>query len=168
MDLCIRAATPDDAQGIIDVLNPIIEARTFTALDTPLTLDEERGFIEAFPDRGIFHVAVAQSTGVVTGFQSLEPFGSYTRAFDHVGVMGTFVDLARRRLGVARQLFDATLRAAGSKQYEKIFTFVRADNPAALKTYQSQGFQVIGTARRHVKIDGRYIDETLIEKLLQD
>jgi RimJ/RimL family protein N-acetyltransferase len=48
----------------------------------------------------------------------------------------------------------------------KIFTFVRADNPAALAAYLSQGFAVIGTARKPVKLDGRYIDEVLIEKAL--
>jgi RimJ/RimL family protein N-acetyltransferase len=43
---------------------------------------------------------------------------------------------------------------------------VRADNAAALATYRAHGFEVIGTARRHAKIDGRYIDEILIEKAL--
>jgi RimJ/RimL family protein N-acetyltransferase len=43
---------------------------------------------------------------------------------------------------------------------------VRADNAAALAVYIAQGFGVIGTAARHAKIDGRYIDEIPIEKLL--
>jgi len=47
-----------------------------------------------------------------------------------------------------------------------IFTFVRADNAAALATYRAHGFEIVGTARRHAKIDGRYIDEILIEKPL--
>ena len=50
---------------------------------------------------------------------------------------------------------------------EKIFTFVRADNPAALQAYLHQGFQIVGTARRHTKIGGRYIDEIVIEKFLE-
>ena len=45
---------------------------------------------------------------------------------------------------------------------------MRADNQAALQTYLEQGFQIIGTARRHAKIDGRYVDEILIEKWLED
>ena len=47
-----------------------------------------------------------------------------------------------------------------------IFTFVSADNPAALAAYLDQGFTVVGTATRHAKIDGRYIDEVMIEKAL--
>jgi L-amino acid N-acyltransferase YncA len=103
--------------------------------------------------------------GRVVGFQVLEPFGPYTKAFDHVGTLGTYVDLDHRRQGIARTLFAATFEAARQKSYEKIFTFVRADNSPALATYTAQGFQVVGTAHRQAKIDGRYIDEILIEKV---
>jgi len=50
--------------------------------------------------------------------------------------------------------------------YEKIFAYVRGDNPSALATYQKHGFEIIGTAKKHAKIDGKYIDEILIEKFL--
>ncbi len=58
------------------------------------------------------------------------------------------------------------MQAARRKGFEKIVTFVRADNPAALQTYAKHGFGVIGTAVRHARIDGCYIDEILIEKAL--
>jgi L-amino acid N-acyltransferase YncA len=80
--------------------------------------------------------------------------------------MRKYVDLQLRRRGIAKALFSATIEAARSKGYEKLFTFVRADNPAALATYLAQGFTTIGTARRHAKIDGQYVDEVLIERAL--
>lgn len=55
---------------------------------------------------------------------------------------------------------------APEKGYEKIFTFIRADNPAALASYAKQGFRVVGTAQRQAKINGRYVDEIIVEKLL--
>jgi L-amino acid N-acyltransferase YncA len=164
--ITIRAATPDDAAGIVAVLNPIIEARTFTVFESPFTIEAERDYIARFPARGIFHVAVDQADGRIVGLQNAEPIASYTAAFDHVASIGTYVDLHRRREGIASRLFEATFAAAAGKGYEKFFTFVREDNPAALATYLRQGFAVIGTAKRHVLIDGRYIDEVLIEKLL--
>src|SRR2546427_6847095 len=165
MDITIREARPDDVDAVLGILNPIIEARIFTAFDTPFTVEAERNFIAEFPKAGIFHVAVRQPDSKVVGFQNVAPFATYTHAFDHVGVMGTYVDLSLRRQGVARHLFKATFEAARLKGYEKIFTFVRADNPAALQTYLRQGFHIIGTAKRQAKIDGRYIDEIMIEKL---
>jgi L-amino acid N-acyltransferase YncA len=167
MEIAIRDAEPDDAAAIIGILNPIIEARTFTVFDAPFTLDAEREYLERFPVRGVWKVAHAPTDRRLLGFQVVEPFANYTTAFDHVGTMGTYVDLACRRRGIARRLFAVTLAAARRKGYEKIFTFVRADNPAALATYRGQGFEIIGTARKHARIDGRYIDEILIEKALE-
>ena len=167
MSLSIREVRPDDAESIVGILNPIIEARVFTALDTPFTVEAERNYISNFPERGVFLVAVRQSDRKLVGFQSMEPFADYTHAFDHVGVLSTYVDLDCRRQGIAKRLFGATFQAASQKGFEKIFTFVRADNQAALRAYLQQGFSIVGTAQRQAKIDGRYVDEIIIERLLR-
>jgi L-amino acid N-acyltransferase YncA len=163
-DLLIRDVRQDDAAGIVAVFNPIIDARVYTVFDEPFTVDAERAYIAGFPTRGIWKVAIRESDDRLVGFQVVDPFGPYTRAFDHVGNIGTYVDLGVRRQGVARALFAATFADAPAKGYEKLFTFVRADNPIALATYRSQGFTIAGLAKRHAKIDGAYVDEILIER----
>lgn len=168
MHVTVRDVVLDDAEAIVRVLNPIIEARSYTVLDAPFSAAEERDFIARFPARGVWKVAVRESDRRIVGFQVLEPYAAYTRAFDHVGTLGSYVDLNERRSGVARALFPETLAAARRKGYEKIFTFVRADNPAALAAYRAHGFAVIGTAQRQAKIDGEYVDEILIERSLLD
>jgi L-amino acid N-acyltransferase YncA len=166
MEIAVRDVEPADAAGLVRVLNPIIEARCFTVLDTPVSVETEFDYVIDFPERGVWKVAVREPDQVIVGFQVLEPYASYTRAFDHVGTLGTYVDLGLRRQGIARRLFAATFDSARQKSYEKIFTFVRSDNPIALQTYLGQGFVVIGNAKRQVRIDGHYIDEILIEKWL--
>jgi L-amino acid N-acyltransferase YncA len=166
MDIAVRPARSDDAAEIVRILNPIIEAGTFTALDTPFTVESERTFIESFPERGIFHVAEDSGASRLVGFQDVSPFADYTHAFDHVGVIGTFVDLELRRRGVASRLFRATFDAARACGYEKFFTFIRADNPAALATYQRFGFETIGRARRQARMKQGYVDEVMVEAFL--
>ncbi len=166
MDIAIREARPDDAEAVAGILNPAIETGKYTVLDRPFSVQEERQFIASFPPRGIFHVAVSRPDGRVVGLQTMEPFATYTHAFDHVGIIATCVDLACRRQGIGRQLFEATFAAARQKRYEKMFTYVRGDNPAALMTYMKCGFRIVGTATKHAKIGGRYIDEIVIEKFL--
>jgi len=166
MNLSVRDAEPADAEGLVRVLNPIIEARVYTAFDTPFSVDAERDYLKHFPARGVWKVAIRDSDRALVGFQIMEPYASYTHAFDHVATLGTYVDLAVRRRGIARRLFAATFEAARHKGYEKVFTFVRADNPAALQTYLGQGFLVVGNAKRQARIGGVYIDEILIEKWL--
>jgi len=167
MELSVRDAEPADAEAIVRVLNPIIEARSYTVFDTPFSVDAERDYIANLPPRGIWKVAVRESDRRVVGFQIMEPYATYTHAFEHVGTLGTYVDLELRRQGVAKRLFASTFEAARQKGYEKAFTFVRADNPAALQTYLNHGFVVVGSATRQAKIDGRYIDEVLIERWLE-
>jgi L-amino acid N-acyltransferase YncA/enamine deaminase RidA (YjgF/YER057c/UK114 family) len=163
MRLTIRDGLPDDAASLAGILNPIIETGAYTVLDRALTVEEERAFIVALPARSVLKVAARPDGGIV-GFQVLEPYGTYTGAFAHVATLGTYVDLACRRQGIARALFPATLEAAGQKGYQKIFTFVRADNRAALAAYLAHDFSVIGVARRHAMISGRFVDEILIER----
>jgi L-amino acid N-acyltransferase YncA len=161
----IRQVRPDDAQAIVSILNPIIEAGIYTVPDTPLTVEYERDYIANFPSRGIFHVAQDQNRRIV-GFESGEPYATYTHAFDHVAVIGTFVDLKERRQGIGTRLFETTLEAARRTGYEKIFTFVRSDNAASLTFHFKLGFRVIGRAERQAKLNGKYIDEILIERFL--
>ncbi|CAK1842245.1 GNAT family N-acetyltransferase [Vibrio crassostreae] len=166
MSLTIREVAVEDAQGIIDVLNPIIIEARYTILDQTFTVVEEKGFIESFPKRGVFSVAVNETTNQLLGFQNVEPFATYTKAFDHVGIIGTYVDANSRGQGVAKQLFDYTFKAAKAKGYEKLFAYVRADNERALAVYLKQGFEIVGTAKKHGKIGDQYFDEILIEKFL--
>ena len=85
--------------------------------DQPFTVDAERAYIAGFPARGIFHVAIDDANGRLVGLQNLEPIATYTRAMDHVASCGTYVDLERRRQGIAARLFDASLAAARDKGY---------------------------------------------------
>ena len=166
MDLQVREAQPDDAEAIVRILNSIIEAGVYTVFDTPFSIEVERKYIANFPGRGIFHVAVRRQDQQILGFQSMEPFATYTHAFDHVGVLGTYVDLQYLRQGIGRCLFEATFDAARGKGYEKLFTFVRSDNSAALASYLKQDFRIVGVAERQAKVNGRYVDEIIIEKFL--
>ena len=57
-ELIIRDAVLDDAAQLVALLNPIIEAGTFSALDTVLTEDDERLYIAGLAERAFLHVAV--------------------------------------------------------------------------------------------------------------
>ncbi|TNZ56082.1 hypothetical protein CGK45_22250 [Vibrio parahaemolyticus] len=106
MSLVVRQVTLDDAEGITNVLNPIIIEGLYTVLDTTFTPEEEK------------------------------------------------------------ELFNSTFEVAKQKGYEKLFAYVRSDNERALAAYLKQGFEIVGTAKKHAKVRGEYVDEVLIEKFL--
>jgi L-amino acid N-acyltransferase YncA len=163
-DLQIREVRVEDAEAIVGILNSIIAAGIYTVLLTPLTVEFEREYIASFPAHGVF--LVAEQGGRVVGLESLEPFATYTPAFAHVGVIGTFVELAERHTGIGTALSQAVAAAARQKGYEKIFTYVRADNEAALSFHLRLGYRIIGRAQRQAKIGSTYVDEILIERFL--
>lgn len=160
----VRAAQIEDAEGIVAMWNPIIESGLYTSFDTPITVEAEREYIKNMTNRHIFHVA--EIDGRIVGLQSTAPFPAYTSAFDHVSLISTFVDLNYHRRGISKALFSETFIVAREKGFEKFFTYVRADNIKGLSTYLSQGFTIVGTAHKQAKIQGEYIDEVIIEKLL--
>ncbi|MCY9805909.1 GNAT family N-acetyltransferase [Vibrio scophthalmi] len=166
MSLVVRQVIADDAQGVADVLNPIIVEGLYTVLDTTFSVNEEKEFIAQFPEQGVFTVAVNVEKSEVVGFQNVEPFASYTKAFAHVGIIGTFVGGTSQGQGVSKKLFESTFEVAKQKGYEKLFAYVRSDNERALAAYLKQGFEVVGIAKKHAKVGGVYVDEVLIEKFL--
>jgi L-amino acid N-acyltransferase YncA len=166
MQVQIRPVQVEDAGAIASILSAIVAAGIFTVLDTPFTAEAERSYIAAFSQRGVFNVAVERTAGRLVGFQSIEPFASYTRAFDHVGTIGTFVDLSLRRRGIGTRLSQVTFEDARRLGYEKVFTYVRADNVASLAFHLKLGFRIVGTAEKQAKVSGRYVDEIVIERFL--
>jgi L-amino acid N-acyltransferase YncA len=160
----IRAVREDDAPAIVDLLNPIIEAGTFTVLDRPVTVEDQLEFIRSLPPRSVYHVAVATG-GAVAGIQDVLPHGPH-KALAHVGEISTFVALERGGAGVGRTLTAATVRAARALGYRKLLATIRADNPGAVSFYEGRGFRRVALLRAHALVGGRFLDEVVAERTL--
>jgi GNAT superfamily N-acetyltransferase len=161
MDVTIRRATVDDARGVIDVINSIIEEGGLTSLYPALTVEQEEAYIAGLGPRSALFVA--EASGEILGVQSIEPYASYTHAADHVASMGTYVYRNFRRRGVGRRLFETTLGFARQHGYEKIAIMVRVGNSVAQAFYRKLGFVPKMMLERQVKIDGRYDDEVWMD-----
>jgi len=75
-------------------------------------------------------------------------------------IWGVYVTREARGSGVGRDMLGALLkRATGLQGIEQITLSVATTQDAALKLYQSLGFQSFGREPRALKIGERYIDE---------
>jgi L-amino acid N-acyltransferase YncA len=167
MDFFIRVVREEDTNSIVDLLNAIIEDGRYTVMDGPLTVDGQINFIRRFPKRGVFYVATGDDDQRILGLQSVEPWSTSARAFEHVGDISTFVALDWQGKGIGRKLSQATFEEARKRGFLKIMATVRADNPQAVSFYGSQGFKIVGTAHKHAFVRGRYIDEIFMEKIIE-
>lgn len=165
LPLTIRPATPDDAGPVSRILNEIVLDGTHSLLGRTFSEVEERAFIAAFPECGVFLVAELRGDGIVA-FQALEPYLPDMVAHRHVATMGTWVAAAHRRRGIATRLSEATFAAARERGFRKVFTDIRADNPDSLPFHRSLGFEVVGVARRQARLGEQYVDVVYIEREL--
>lgn len=164
----IRPVREEDSASIVELLNAIIAAGTYTIMDRPVTEREQAEFLRSFPSRGVFLAAVGKESGRVLAIQDVQPLRADAAVLDHVGEVSTFVALDCRRKGVGRSLSQATFEAARRKGFRKIHASIRADNPGAVAFYEAQGFRTIGVAEAHAFVRGRYVDEVFAELHLGD
>jgi L-amino acid N-acyltransferase YncA len=122
--------------------------------------------MRAVLQRGLWLVAERDGGDGLLGFQCVEPYSPHSRSLAHVGEISTCVAMDVHRRGIGGALCEATFPAARERGYRKLIAAIRADNQPALTFYQEQGFTVIGTAREHVLVGDRYLDEVLTERLL--
>ncbi len=162
MTFTIRRAGPDDAGAISSIINDIVaEGRTSLRTFTP---EEEREFIGSLkPREAIF---VAEEGGDVIGFQGISEFARWSQSMAHVGNILTFVKRGHRGRGVGRSLTETTLRFARENGYEKISTYIIADNGPAVEFYKSLGFVEVGLWRKQVKLEDGYHDDVVVELFL--
>lgn len=164
--IVIRKVRPADAEEIVALINPIIEAGCYSTFVSPFRIPDEKEFIQNFPARGSFLGAFHAHSEQLCGFQVVTPVASYTSALDHVGEIGTYVSLGHQRLGIAGHLYRATYERARAEGFEKLMAWVRADNEAGLRSYTRYGFEEVGVAKRHAKVGERYLDEVILERWL--
>ncbi|WP_433473593.1 GNAT family N-acetyltransferase [Spirillospora sp. CA-142024] len=79
---------------------------------------------------------------------------------------GYWVARAHAGNGVATEALRQALDVAfGTLRLHRVEAFTRVDNHASQRVLERNGFTVVGTARRHIHLDGRWHDERLFERL---
>jgi phosphinothricin acetyltransferase len=162
-DIAIRPAAVGDAAAICEIYNQGIIDRIAT-LETELRTPEERcGWLAA---RGPRHpVVVAETGGTVVGWASLNQFNPRA-AYDHVADMSVYVERGWRGRGVGRQLLDRLAAIAREVGYHKMVLAAFPWNAVGVALYERVGFARVGVYREQGRLDGRWVDVLLMEKLL--
>ena len=163
----IRKAIPDDAQAVASVINSVILEGKYTALTNPFTEEDERAFIEGLCVRSALFVAEVDE---IVGIQIIEPdaLAQYTDSMQHVATIGTWIQADFRGRKIGQLLAEASFKFAHAKNFRKIAIQVIADNTGALRFYGNLGFEKIGIAKTHVKLEGKFCDVFYLEKFLRD
>jgi ribosomal protein S18 acetylase RimI-like enzyme len=80
-------------------------------------------------------------------------------------IWGVYVRKSHRRKGIGKKLMVAIIKELKSKKVVKANLNVTIGKISALKLYQSLGFKTVGIMHKEMKVNGKYLDEYLMEKI---
>ncbi len=159
----IRDASEDDAAAIAAIYNQGIQDRIATLETEERTAEERRAW---FLSRGPRHpVVVEERDGAIVGWGSLNTFNP-RKAYDHVADFSVYVERAWRGKGVGSSLLDALISRARQLGYHKLVLSAFPWNTGGMALYQKFGFRTVGTYQEQGRLDGRWVDTIIMEKIL--
>ncbi len=156
-----RPATPRDAAAIARIYSEGIEDRIATFETRPRSAAD----IEAWFDGRHPIVAVDDTGGSVVGFAATFEYRPRA-AYAGVAEFSVYVARAARGQGLGRIAMAALIEAAAEAGLWKLVSRVFVDNAPSRRLLADLGFREVGTYRRHGRLDGRWRDVVIVERLL--
>lgn len=148
--------------GFREVLDGVARERRWLAFLEAPPPDRVRSFVLNGLRNGMTQF-VAVDDGRVVGWCDVNP--KTHAALRHSGVLGMGVAASHRGQGVGSALLLATLEAATARGIMRVELVVRADNAAAIRLYERNGFELEGRLRNYLVVDGQAYDALQMARL---
>jgi phosphinothricin acetyltransferase len=161
MNVAARAARISDAAAIAGIYNEGIADRIATFESKPRTAQQ----IAAWFDGRHPIVVVENAAGTVVGFASTSSYRG-RECYAGIAEFSVYVGREHRGAGVGRAALAALIEAATAAGFWKLLSRVFPENTASLALLARMGFREVGIYRRHAKLDGKWRDCVIVEKLL--
>jgi RimJ/RimL family protein N-acetyltransferase len=162
-NVVIRRAAVGDAEQLV-VLRRALFAETSLMLWEPAefvaTAAEEEGFIQRLSERANRLLLVAFADGKAVGF--LAAMGGERNCLRHSALLALGVLRAYWSQGVASRMLSEAISWAPGAGIKRLELAVHTTNTRAVALYQRHGFEIEGTMRSGLRVDGVYTDGYLM------
>lgn len=164
MDYYTRLAKLEDIPSITLIYNQGIEDRIAT-LETRLRAIDDMN--EWFLSRGDRYkvVVITEETGTVHGWASLNVFNSRC-CYSGVADISVYIKREMRGKGLGKILLNYLSQIAKDNDFHKLVLSTFDFNESGRRLYKSQGFREVGTYMNQGVLDGKFVNITIMEKLL--
>jgi L-amino acid N-acyltransferase YncA len=158
-----RPASINDLESILHIFNQGIEDRN-------ATLEEDQKDIGYMTEwfnihTGRFAVIVIENNDEIVGWASLNPYSNRC-AYAGVADLSIYIRRDHRGRGIGSLLLKEIERSAILNQFNKIVLFTFPFNNLGQGLYRKNGYREVGIFKNQGKIDGRFVDVMIMEKLL--
>jgi|SRR5665811_95376 len=157
-----RVAAPSDADAIARIYNEGIEDRVATFETQPRTAADIASWFG-----GRHPVVVVEDNGQVLGFAATSTYRPRA-CYDGIAEFSVYVSRSARGRHVGTIAMQALFEEARKLGFWKLISRVFPENTPSLKLLERLGFREVGTYHRHGKLDGKWRDVVIVEKLLDD
>lgn len=165
--MLIREIKPDDAERLLKLIK-LVERESqymlFESGERNTGTEQQRKRIEVMIEEGNSTIFVAEENDELVGY--LFAMGGNAKRNKHsvylvIGILSEY-----RGLGLGTKLFKDLQEWATKHSIHRLELSVVNRNEAGLKLYEKMGFDIEGTKRDSLYIDGEFVDEYYMSKLL--
>jgi L-amino acid N-acyltransferase YncA len=164
MPISIRFATVADATRIADIYNQGILDRGATFETEPRSAADTAAKLA---DQSRFPTLVADEDGTVLGWASLSNYRPRA-CYEGIAEFSIYLDRAARGRGIGRQLLTALVDAARVRGYWKLVSRVFPFNTPSRALCKACGFREVGVYEKHGRLDGKWLDVVIVERLIPE
>jgi len=160
----IRPATPDDAQAIAEIWNPVIRDTEITFNAQQKSPDDIKTLIATRAEDGHAFL-VAEENHQIQGFATYFQFRGgvgYARTMEHTVILAPHA----HGQGLGRKLMQAVEDHARARGAHSIFAGVSSGNPAGVGFHQALGYTHVATLPEVGHKFGKTFDLHLLQKRL--
>lgn len=158
-----RLARRNDAAAIARIYNQGIEERIATFETEPRSAAQIEAQLAERGDR--YPTVVAERDGEVVAWAGASGYRSRP-CYAGIAEYSVYVDRAARGIGAGRAVLSSLFEECERRGFWKLVSRIFPENTASLALCRATGFTIVGTYRRHGKLDGRWRDCVIVEKLL--
>jgi len=156
-----RLATPQDSGAIAQIYNQGIEDRVATFETRPRSASD----IQAWFD-GVHPVVVLEEEdGQIIAFASTYAYRPRD-CYAGIAELSVYVERSSRRRGAGRIVLESLIAEAEKCGFWKLLSRVFPENIASRKLVAAVGFREAGTYEKHGKLDGKWRDVVIVERLI--
>jgi RimJ/RimL family protein N-acetyltransferase len=165
--MLLREVNSEDTEGLVSLIKQVeseSQYMLFEAGERNMETEHQVKRIEAMKKEGNSTIFVAEENADLIGY--LIVIGGYAKRNKHsvylvIGILSQY-----RGLGIGTKLFEELEKWAMVHQIHRLELSVVAHNEAGIRLYRKMGFEIEGTKRHSLVINGEYVDEYYMSKLL--
>jgi phosphinothricin acetyltransferase len=153
----------DDAAAIAEIYNQGIADRVATYETEPRSAEDQQNWLRGIAGR--YPAVVAEIEGEIVGWAGAGPYRA-RECYRGIGEFSMYVGRDWRRRGVGDLLLVGLISEAERLGLWKLLSRVFPFNEASRALCRKHGFREVGMYEKHARLDGRWLDVVIVERLI--